>query len=226
MVRTLLAVVLTVCATACATTVDSAAPSGAHNPTAGQLMAKVRHCHQISAGKLRTDEERRPSIPICRLRGAVFWTADMDVDCDGQVTAQCNPHTGDCCFQPDTSFHQSDGKPLRAGRLPYIVIPGQGRIWNYAHSGINGGSIVAVIYRHRLEYAIVGDTDAPDKIGEASYATAQGLGINPSPADGGTDGPVTYILFSGPSNVVPRLEDHRAAVTMGERAAVKFLSIN
>jgi hypothetical protein len=52
--------------------------------------------------------------------------------------------------------------------LPYIVIPRQGRIWNYAHSGINGGSVVAVIYRHRLEYAVVGDTDAPDKIGEAS----------------------------------------------------------
>ncbi len=226
MVRALLAVVLAVCLAACGTTVDSAAPSGAANPTAQQLMAKVRHCHQISTGKLRTDEDRKPSIPICGLHGAVFWTADMDVDCDGQVTAQCNPHTGDCCFQPDTAFHQSDGKPLSAGRLPYIVIPGQGREWNYEHSGIDGGSIVAVIYRHRIEYAIVGDTDSPDKIGEASYATAHGLGINPSPADGGTDGPVTYILFSGPSNVVPKPEDHQAAVTMGQKAARKFLSQN
>lgn len=226
MVRALLAVILTVCAAACGTTVDSAAPAGVTNPTAGELMAKVRHCHQISAGRLRTDEGRRPDIPICRLRGAVFWTADMDVDCDGQVSARCNPHTGDCCFQPDTAFHQSDGKPLSAGVLPYIVIPGPGRIWDYARSGINGGSIVAVIYRNRLEYAIVGDTDASDKIGEASYATARGLGINPSPADGGTDGPVTYIVFSGPSNVVPRPEDHRDAVTMGQRVARKFLSRN
>ena len=49
--------------------------------------------------------------------GAVFWKADMDIDCDGQRTSQCNENT-DCCFQADTAFHQSDGKPLNAAKLP------------------------------------------------------------------------------------------------------------
>src|SRR2546429_9899248 len=104
----------------------SAAPAGQvgvlAGPSASQLLAKTQQCHQISNGKFRTDEETGRTVAVCDASGAVFWRADMDIDCDGQRTSNCNENT-DCCFQNDTAFHQSDGKPLRSHSLPYIVLP-------------------------------------------------------------------------------------------------------
>lgn len=79
-------------------------------PTAAQLLAKTQSCSQISNGEYKTDEESSRTIPVCGANGAVFWHADMDIDCDGQRTSQCNEDT-DCCFYPDTAFHQSDDQP-------------------------------------------------------------------------------------------------------------------
>ncbi len=42
---------------------------------------------------------------------------------------------------------------------------------------------------------MVGDTGPDEIIGEASYATAKALGIDPDPETGGTDSGVTYIVF-------------------------------
>jgi len=44
------------------------------------------------------------------------------------------------------------------------------------------GNVVAVIYNHKLQYAVFGDTGPTNLIGEASYATAKKLGIDPDPA--------------------------------------------
>ncbi len=87
----------------------------------------------------------------------MFWKADMDIDCDGQVTGKCNGNA-DPWFQDDTAFHQSDGKPLRAESLPYVVVPSTSSIWKYTSYGIKGGGVVAVIYNNKVEYAVVGDT--------------------------------------------------------------------
>src|SRR5437879_525729 len=69
-------------------------------PTASQLLAKPNSCKQISNGKYRTDDGAPKTVGICDANGAVFWKADMDVDCDGVRTSHCNENT-DCCFQPD-----------------------------------------------------------------------------------------------------------------------------
>ncbi|GHG86982.1 glycoside hydrolase family 75 protein [Streptomyces lanatus] len=191
--------------------------------SAADLLAKVTSCSQISNGKYRTDEETSATVPVCGKNGAVFWKADMDIDCDGQRTAKCNADT-DPWYQPDTAFHQSNGKPLRADTLPYVVVPSVSGTWDYSGAGIKGGGVVAVIHDNQVVYAVVGDTGPQRIIGEASYATAERLGIDPDPENGGTDSGVTYILFKN-SKVSP-IENHGAAVTLGEKLAKEFIQNN
>ncbi|MCM2410736.1 glycoside hydrolase family 75 protein [Streptomyces sp. RKAG290] len=191
--------------------------------SAADLLAKVSSCSQISNGKYRTDEETSASIPVCGKNGAVFWKADMDIDCDGQVTTACNADT-DPWFQDDTAFHTSGGQPLSAEKLPYVVVPSSSSIWNYGSAGIKGGGVVAVVYGDKVQYAVVGDTGPDQIIGEASYATAQALGIDPDPETGGTESGVTYILFK--DSTVSPIESHDAAVTAGDALAREFLQNN
>ncbi|MCK2244000.1 MULTISPECIES: glycoside hydrolase family 75 protein [unclassified Crossiella] len=196
----------------------AAAPAG--GPTAAQLLAKVASCNQISTGKYRTDTGTGATVPVCGQSKVVHWRADLDIDCDGQITPECNKNT-DPWFQPDTAFHQSDGKPLISAKLPYVVVPSPSGTFDYRKHGIAGGGVVAVIYNNKVQYAVVGDTGPANIIGEASYAAAKNLGINPDPHHGGSDGPVTYIFFKG-SKVSP-IENAGKAVSAGEQLATAFV---
>ena len=198
-------------------------PPGGGAPTAAELLAKVTGCNQISNGTYKTDSEAARTIPVCDKNGAVFYKADMDIDCDGQRTAQCNEDT-DCCFLPDTAFHQSNGQPLNAAALPFVVVPSPSSTWDYRNYGITGAGVVAIIYNNQVVYAPVGDTGPPDIIGEASYAAAQRLGINPDPSNGGTDSGVTYIYFKN-SRVNP-IENQGNAATLGQQLARTFINNN
>ncbi|HEY1175427.1 MAG TPA: glycoside hydrolase family 75 protein, partial [Phytomonospora sp.] len=113
------------------------------------------------------------------------------------------------------------GRPLNAERLPYVVVPAAGSVWNPADDGVRGGSVAAVVYRDRVQYAVVGDVGPRGLIGEASYAAAKGLGINPDPRRGGAASGVTYIVFKN-SQAKP-IESHTAAVTAGRRLAWRFV---
>lgn len=208
-------------ASASGATVPKSAQEG--SVSAADLLAKVTSCSQISSGKYKTDDETSATIPVCGKNGAVFWKSDMDIDCDGQRTTNCNEDR-DPWYQDDTAFHQSDGKPLKAETLPYVVVPSSSSIWNYSSAGIKGGGVVAVVYNNKVEYAVVGDTGPTQIIGEASYATAKALGIDPDPETGGADSGVTYILFKN-SKVSP-IESHSAAVTLGDQLAKQFLAAN
>jgi hypothetical protein len=201
-------------------------PPPGDGPSAAQLLAKVTSCNQISNGKYKTDEDAGSgTVAVCDKTGAVFWKADMDIDCDGQPTPGICDKDHDCCFQPDTAFHQDgDGKPLIASKLPYVVVPSPSGIWRYSSSGIQGGSVVAVIYNNQVLYAVVGDTGPTGIIGEASYATAKALGIPPDARNGGVDSGVTYIVFKN-SRVRP-IENHDAATTLGKQRAQQFLDQN
>jgi Fungal chitosanase of glycosyl hydrolase group 75/Carbohydrate binding module (family 35)/Carbohydrate binding module (family 6) len=197
---------------------------GGGAPTAAELLAKVTTCSQISNGKYKTDSETAATIAVCQKTGAVFWKADMDIDCDGIRTAQCNENT-DCCFLPDTFCHSSTDNPLNAAQLPYVVVPSPSSIWNYTNFQIGCGTVVAVIFNNQVLYAVVGDTGPTAIIGEASYATANSLGINPDPSNGGTDSGVTYIVFQGSQRVSP-IENHNNAVTLGQQLARTFVNNN
>jgi len=204
----------------------TAAPAAAVAPTAAQLLAKVAGCTQISSGKFRTDEESAATIPVCGTKGSktapAWWKADMDIDCDGVRTSKCNENT-DCCYQNDTTLHQSNGKPMQADSTRFFVIPqNSASAWHFQDAGIRLGDVAAVIYNNKVVYAVFADTGPTAIIGEASYATAQALGINPDPSNGGVDSGVTYIVFPGtrPSPV----ESNTAIQAKGEAAAAAFLS--
>jgi hypothetical protein len=180
----------------------------------------VRDCVPVSRGRFRTDAGRPAAIPVCGTTGAVFWKADLDVDCDGRAGARCNSRT-DPYFTAATAYPGSDGRPLEAERLPYIVVPAPDDRWDHREHGIRGGSVAAVVYRGRVRYAVVGDVGPRGVIGEGSYALAKSLGIKADPHSGGVPSGVTYIVFEN-SRVQP-IDDRRAAARTGERLARRLV---
>ncbi|GAA5205859.1 glycoside hydrolase family 75 protein [Streptomyces thinghirensis] len=187
---------------------------------AADLLAKVRDCDPVSRGRYRSDAGAPADIPVCGTRDAVYWKADLDVDCDGRPGDHCNSGT-DPHFTPATAYTRSDGRPLDAERLPYVVVPGPSDIWDHRESDVHGGSVAAVVHGDRVRYAVVGDVGPRDLIGEASYAAAESLGIPADPHGGGVASGVTYIVFKG-SEVEP-IEDKAAAEKAGERLAREFV---
>ncbi len=193
------------------------APADAGPVTAAELLALTSACVRIAGSPLySTDTGTAATIPLCQLQDAIYWQADMDIDCDGGQGAVC---MSDPWYLPDTSAVTSSGQPLDASTLPFIVIPSPRTGFRYADHGIALGSVGAVIYRGRVVYGIFGDAGPSAIIGEASYAMAMALGINSDPATGGVDTGVTYIVFTGPSGEVTRNEDHAEAVRVGEARA-------
>src|SRR5262249_40873326 len=147
-----------------------------------QLLALTKSCtaaDMVSKHVYPDPGSAETNVPICALKGAVFFHADMDVDCDGRATPPKCPGP-DPSYQPDTAFHNNGDKPLAAAVTPYVVIPN-----DFKYPGLdttNGGNVVAVIYNQKLLFAVFGDTGPTNLIGEASYACAEKLGINPDPA--------------------------------------------
>ncbi|MER6911957.1 glycoside hydrolase family 75 protein [Streptomyces sp. NPDC000594] len=198
------------------------AGGGAAEPvTAAALLARVAGCAQISRGLYRTDLASAATVPVCDAGDAVFWKADLDIDCDGRPTARCNSAT-DPYFLPHTAFGGSDGQPLNAETLPFVVVPAPSPLWRFPEWGIGGGSVVAVVHGDIVRFGVVGDTGPARTIGEASYAMAEALGIDSDPRTGGADAGVTYILFKN-ARVAP-IDSHAAAVARGEELARSFLT--
>ncbi len=192
-------------------------------PTAQQLKDKTAGCPtQLSNGKYAQDSGVARTIAVCKTGAAVHWTADFDIDCDGQRTTQCNENT-DPYFQPNTSWNQSDGRPLNSAGLPFIVVPLSSSIWNFTTAGIGGATVAAVVYQDKVAYAVVDDQGPTGIIGEGSYKLAQQLGINPHPSTGGVSGAVaTFILFPGVKSVP--IENQVDALSKGQAAATSFVS--
>lgn len=214
-----------------ATTADSSSTAtgtststgGPGAPTAAELLALTASCTAASTGKYATDDGEAATIDVCALTGAYFWTSDFDVDCDGKQSAACNLGT-DPAYQDQTSATDSQGDPLDAASLPFIVIPLPSSRFDYGDADIHLGAVAAVVYQDKVVYAVFGDEGPSDIIGEGSYALAEALGIDPDPSTGGSDGPVTFIVFSGTSAIVAPIEDHAAATAKGEAMAKALLA--
>ena len=192
---------------------------------ASTLLAKLGACKKVSSAPYAKDAGGTANIDVCGLKNAVWFTADMDIDCDGKQSTVCNKST-DASYQSQTATTDSKGAYLDAATLPYVVVPGVSTRWSYKTSGIAMGTIVAVIYNGKVEYGIVGDVGPTTIVGEASYAMAKSLGINPNPSTGGVSSGVTYIFFTGPTGEVVKNEDHAEAVSVGQKRAAQFLSEN
>jgi hypothetical protein len=205
----------------------TAADAGTDAGLMQALLALTSKCNVASTSQYALDMGDPPSVDICKLNGAYFWNADMDVDCDGQQTTECNA-TADPMFQNQTSFNQSDGQPLNAAMLPYVVVPLPSSAFDYMAAGIQPGAAVIVLYNGMMNIGVFGDEGPPSIIGEASYAMVQSLGVDPDPANGGITGMigVTYIVFTGAGAVVTPIEDHGQAVTLGTQLAAQLLANN
>lgn len=194
--------------------------------TPDALLAKLTSCtNKVSTAPYARDKNAVENVDVCGLNGAVFFKADMDIVCDGKETPQCNKTT-DPWFLPMTATTDSKGEYLDAAALPFIVLPMASARWNYKNSDLLLGSVAAVIYKGKVQYGIVGDIGPAGIIGEASYAMAVELGINPDPKIGGTSQEVTYIVFTGASARVKKKEDHAEAVAIGQQRAAQFLVDN
>jgi Fungal chitosanase of glycosyl hydrolase group 75 len=216
-----------VAATVAVVPIASAATQPA-GPSAAQLLARVKKgCSVVSKGKYKTDDDAKSAIvSICKAGKSYVWNADMDVDCDGIKSTHCN-HSTDPWYQGQTSFQTSKGKSFQAEFTHYYVIPLPSSRFSYTKSGIKPGSVAAIIYNNKVLYAVFADEGPNNIIGEASYATARDLGINPNPKTGGIDCsgtkcPVTYIVFPG---VVPSpVEQNSAIDKKGAAAAQAFVN--
>jgi hypothetical protein len=183
-------------------------------PTAVDLLEAVADCSNVIGGKYMDGPGQPNDVDICGFTGAVAWTSDMDIDCDGKESAQCNLQA-DPAYQDQTAATDSHGDPLDAATLPYVVFPGASTRWDYRTAGIGMRTVVAVIYANQVVYGVAGDVGPTSYIGEASYAMAEALGIDPDPSTGGTSGPVTYIAFTGMESRVMVIEDHAEATALG-----------
>jgi hypothetical protein len=203
-------------------TIPAMAATKAAGPTASQLLSRVsKGCSVVSKGKYKSDDETAANISICKAGSAFVWKADLDVDCDGITTSHCNKNT-DCCYQNQTSFETSKGKSFQADLTHYFVIPLPSSRFSYSKSGIKPGSVAAIIYQNKIVYAVFADEGPNNIIGEASYATARDLGINPDPKNGGVDSGVTYIVF--PGQVPSPVEANSAIDKKGAAAASAFVN--
>jgi hypothetical protein len=211
------------------------------SPVIAQLLALTKNCttaNQIpNSHTYKLDNGMTTSI--CSLKGgtgnvggAIYYTADMDIDCDGITTAHC-PGTGadmDCCYQDQTSFHgpnsmsNKDGMSLASENTPYVVIPQDVKFPGLDQN--NGGNIIAVIYNSQLEFGVFGDQGPTDIIGEASVRTANGLGIPASPATGGVGGGVTYIVFVGTGSTPADMENIPQIQSLGATLTESLLQNN
>ncbi len=188
------------------------------------LVALLTACQQVAGTtKFATDSGGPKTIPLCQLNGAIWWTADLDVDCDGGQGAACK---ADPYYQAETSTVDSTGKPLDASTLPFVVAPLPSNGFDYKAHGLKLGSVVGVIYQNKIMYGILGDMGPAGVIGEASYALAQKLGINPSPISGGVDSGVTYVAFTGTSAIVTKKEDAVQAAQIGASRAAAIVQSN
>lgn len=123
-----------------------------------------------------------------------------------------------------TTAKDSSGGYLDAASLPYVEMPAPTGNFDYAAAGVAMATVVLVIYKGQLAYGVVGTEGEPDIIGDASYAMASAVGIDPDPVTGGLrTNAVTYIAFTGPNAIAAPIENHAEAVKVGQAAALALI---
>jgi hypothetical protein len=189
-----------------------------------------KHSYKMDLDKNDPDNLAGLKADICGLNGAVYWVADMDIDCDGHTTPGKCDKDHDCCYLTDTNVHGPNGA-LTASEDPYVVIPidfacpGEPTFPDYP--GLPAGTTVALIYGNKILYAPFGDCGPPEIIGESSYRAAELLGIPPSAVNGGVLGrTVTYIAFTGTGTKATDITNQTEVKALGEKLVQQLLANN
>jgi hypothetical protein len=185
-----------------------------------RLLALTATCRRVISRRnyeVGTGERR----PICGLEGAVHFRAGLDINCNGRRTpGKCDATTAPFA-DPETLVGNAADQSLAAAVTPFVTVPG-----DFFLQDMPPGSVAIAIFQRKMIYAIFGDITFDDFLGEASYAAAERLGINPDPRSGGTDDGVTYIIFRGPGTVPRNVEDQAATQALGEILVQKLLLTN
>ena len=165
---------------------------------------------------------------ICGLKGAYYWVADLNIDCDGRdaagAAAKCPVG-----HATDTFTHNGSNQPLAASVTPYVVVPASAANADLPAVDLKPGTIIAVINHQtrQIVFAVFGDTETNNRIGAASYACAEQLGIDPNPMTGGQKGnTVTYVAFTDPTAVPRNIENQTETRQLGEMLAAKIIADN
>jgi hypothetical protein len=202
------------------------------DPSAADLLAKVSSCNG-TAIKGGFGLDGAGSISMYQCGSAVYWKADLDVDCDGIQTPPCDT---DPQGQPQTSIvDRAPNGDVDPTVLPYFVIPlGKPETAWYTAFGIELGQVGAVVYKGQVKYGIFADEAGGWFIGEVSYAMCQLFlgapknGNDPcDPSSGGIDpADITYVTFTGTTNQATgtQIYDHDAHTRMGVSAAKAWLT--
>jgi Fungal chitosanase of glycosyl hydrolase group 75 len=201
------------------TTGDGAAPV-----TPAALYALTQTCQKYpNSSDFASAPGGTANVPICTLKGAVWWDSALAIACDGGSGAVCKASTG---YSSQTAGTSSTGQPLDASKLPFVVVPSPSNGFDFTKAGLGYGSVVAVLYKDQLVYAIIGDEGDTGVIGEGSYALAAALNIPNDPNTGGVASGVTYIAFTGPTAMVAKNEDPSAPGAMGPGLAEALIAAN
>jgi hypothetical protein len=163
---------------------------------------------------------------ICGIKGAFYWVADLNIDCDGR-----NPAGSKCTGEhgTDTFTRNKDNQALSPTATPFVVVPTSAANPDLPAVALKPGAIVAVINHQtrKIVFAVFGDTETDNRIGAASYACAEQLGIDPNPVTGGQKGgTVTYVAFTDATAVPKDVESQTEARTLGQTLAAKLLVDN
>jgi hypothetical protein len=210
--------------------VDAGGPDVASDPVVAALLALTpMSCAMKAAGPFDLDAPGSPGAgkaDICGLKGAFYWVADMAVDCDGRNPAgsKCTGEHGE-----ETFVHNKDDMALSPTMTPFVVLPANASDSALPAVAVKPGAVVAVINNqtHKIVFAVFGDTESSNRIGAASYACAEQLGIDPNPVTGGQRGAtVTYVAFTDATAVPRDIENQTEARQLGQRLAAKLIADN
>ncbi len=191
-------------------------------------------CKQCSDANSRPTAQAK-TISLYQNAQAVFFDADMDIDCDGSNNGICGgtdpSHQNQLSCDGLGKCSMDNGGPIDAAGTPFYVIPVD-TPFRYSTRGIALGQIAAIINRTTTPASItygpfLDEDGVSQEIGEASAAMAALLGVPNNPNTGGQDTGLVYIIFRGTSARLATIADmanHQKAITLGQSLAASLLT--
>jgi hypothetical protein len=196
----------------------------------------VGFCLQCSDQNSRPTAQNK-TVSLYQNASAVFFAADMDIDCDGTSTGICGgtdpSHQGQLSCDSKGKCSKNNGGQVDASTTPFIV-SSTGSPFSASSRGIDVGQLSVIINRltnpPSIVYAPMLDEDGvAQEIGEASSGLAKLIGIDENPETGGGGGPssIVYIIFRGIEarlTNVSDFADHQKAINLGQALAAKLIT--
>lgn len=188
------------------------ARSAYHPPTA--TLPALNRIANLARQAPRIEANLKGLVHLASLPGAVYIESDLDLCTDGVRDPDIKQY--DKHHQDEISM----GVPVNANVVPYIVLP----IGFAAAHGLRRGDVAAVLYKHRVAFAIFCEQGPREKIGEGSIALLRKLGEERVKAgkviDAGIPRDVITIVFKDSGN-----GKYQEPAAVAEIARARFLEL-